>query len=312
MKIETDAYHNHLTMQKHFTCQDGKSDKFWSISTNGGSFTVRYGKTGTDGQEKTKAFGSAELCEQEAGKLVAEKLKKGYVAEDPEGDGREAGNPAAGADGEPDEFFEKYGKRPPVALKKLLGFESEVGNDFSNGFRLEFRDKSSLKSWFPEENFPDSFIEFAVANGSGSTYAFWLVDEDLEKCPIAAFGDEGGIHIVAENMLQLIHLLTYDAEISISHNEAHYCRFEDEDFERPDRPEFLKWAKAYFGVDPIETGGEAGETIRAAKEKFGKKFGKFLEKYQSNTEDTSRDQALLDSIYYHKDNVDAAKLLLKN
>jgi predicted DNA-binding WGR domain protein len=76
-------------MQKHFTCQDGKSDKFWSISTNGGSFTVRYGKTGTDGQEKTKAFGSAELCEKEAEKLVAEKLKKGYVAEDREGAGED-------------------------------------------------------------------------------------------------------------------------------------------------------------------------------------------------------------------------------
>jgi bifunctional non-homologous end joining protein LigD len=35
-------------MQKHFACQDGKSNKFWNISTDGNSFTVRYGKTGTD------------------------------------------------------------------------------------------------------------------------------------------------------------------------------------------------------------------------------------------------------------------------
>jgi predicted DNA-binding WGR domain protein len=297
-------HHNHLTMQKSFTYEDGKSDKFWNISTDGNSFTVRYGKNGTDGQEKTKTFGSAELCKKEAGKLVAEKLKKGYVPEDREGDAREAGNPAAGADGEPDEFFEKYGKRPPVALKKLLGFESEVGDNFSNGFRLEFRDKSSLKTWFQEENFPDSFIEFAVANGSGSTYAFWLVDEDLEKCPIAAFGDEGGIHIVAENMLQLIRLLTYDAEISIGHDEAYYCRFEDGDFERPDRPEFLKWAKANIGVDPIGTYEEAREIIRAAKGKFGKKFDKFLGKYQSDTRNESKNRKLLD--------VNKVKLLLKN
>jgi predicted DNA-binding WGR domain protein len=88
-------------MQKHFFYEDGKSRKFWSISTNGSSFTVRYGKTGTGGQEKTKAFGSAELCEQEAGKLVAEKLKKGYVLpgiqpSDLEALAREAGSTTSG------------------------------------------------------------------------------------------------------------------------------------------------------------------------------------------------------------------------
>ena len=47
---------------------DGKSDKFWQIEVTGDSFTVTYGKIGTDGQSKTKTFGSADEAEKEAEK----------------------------------------------------------------------------------------------------------------------------------------------------------------------------------------------------------------------------------------------------
>jgi hypothetical protein len=131
-----------------------------------------------------------------------------------------APEPAAGESDAPDEFFAKYGKRPPVALKKLLDFESEFGNDYAEGFELEFGDKPSSGSWSSEKGFSDSFVGFATADGSGSFYAFWIVDEDLEKCPIVAFGNEGEAHVVAENMLQLIRLLTCDTEISIDLDET--------------------------------------------------------------------------------------------
>jgi predicted DNA-binding WGR domain protein len=66
-------------MNTYLEYQDEKSDKFWQIETRGKSFTVNFGKRGTKGQMQTKEFGSAEDCLKEAGKLVAEKLKKGYT-----------------------------------------------------------------------------------------------------------------------------------------------------------------------------------------------------------------------------------------
>src|SRR5689334_11899681 len=65
-------------MKKHLTYQDDTSDKFWKIETDGTSFKVTYGKTGSAGVTQIKEFPSAEKCEIEASKLIAEKLKKGY------------------------------------------------------------------------------------------------------------------------------------------------------------------------------------------------------------------------------------------
>lgn len=65
-------------MFRHLKLIDGSSDKFWQIETKGNSHTVTYGRNGTDGQSKTKAFDSDETCLKDAEKLIAEKIKKGY------------------------------------------------------------------------------------------------------------------------------------------------------------------------------------------------------------------------------------------
>ncbi|MDI7173764.1 WGR domain-containing protein [Leptospira santarosai] len=66
-------------MKHHLTFKDDKSDKFWNIEVSENSFTVTYGKTGTSGQTQTKSFDDEKKCLKEAEKLLAEKLKKGYV-----------------------------------------------------------------------------------------------------------------------------------------------------------------------------------------------------------------------------------------
>nr|WP_244894529.1 WGR domain-containing protein [Leptospira alexanderi] len=66
-------------MKHQLTFQDNKSDKFWTIETSGNSLTVTYGKSGTSGQTQTKTFDSESKRIQEASKLLAEKLKKGYI-----------------------------------------------------------------------------------------------------------------------------------------------------------------------------------------------------------------------------------------
>ncbi len=66
-------------MKRNLVYQDGTSNKFWNIATDGKSFTVTFGRIGTEGQTQTKKLASEAACEKAAGALVAEKLKKGYV-----------------------------------------------------------------------------------------------------------------------------------------------------------------------------------------------------------------------------------------
>jgi uncharacterized protein (TIGR02996 family) len=68
---------------------EGTSNKFWEIELEGSSFTTRYGRIGTDGQETTKDFKSPAEAKKAYDKLIAEKEKKGYelVEGDDDGDG---------------------------------------------------------------------------------------------------------------------------------------------------------------------------------------------------------------------------------
>lgn len=70
-------------MKRNFVYQDGQSHKFWNIEINGQEYTVNYGKAGTQGQTQTKAFKSEAECQKAADKLIAEKVKKGYLEETP-------------------------------------------------------------------------------------------------------------------------------------------------------------------------------------------------------------------------------------
>ena len=65
-------------MKKHLEYKDEKSHKFWQIEVVENAFTVTYGKVGTNGQSKTKEFDNAEKANQEAEKVIKQKLKKGY------------------------------------------------------------------------------------------------------------------------------------------------------------------------------------------------------------------------------------------
>jgi predicted DNA-binding WGR domain protein len=64
---------------RYFEFVEGSSSKFWEITLDGTSFTTRYGKIGTDGQNSLKEYDSPAKAKAEYDKLVAEKVKKGYL-----------------------------------------------------------------------------------------------------------------------------------------------------------------------------------------------------------------------------------------
>jgi superfamily I DNA and/or RNA helicase/predicted DNA-binding WGR domain protein len=64
---------------RRFEFVGGSSQKFWEISLTENSFTVRFGRIGTEGQSQTKSFADSAKAKVEAEKLIAEKIKKGYA-----------------------------------------------------------------------------------------------------------------------------------------------------------------------------------------------------------------------------------------
>ncbi|MFO7567893.1 MAG: WGR domain-containing protein [Enhygromyxa sp.] len=59
--------------------KDSRSYKFWEIQVEGNSYTVRYGKVGTDGVTQTKSFATPEKAAADAEKKLQSKVRKGYA-----------------------------------------------------------------------------------------------------------------------------------------------------------------------------------------------------------------------------------------
>lgn len=64
---------------RRFEYVEGTSSKFWSAEVDGETFVVVYGRIGTPGTRKEKAFSSVDEAQRECDKKVAEKLREGYV-----------------------------------------------------------------------------------------------------------------------------------------------------------------------------------------------------------------------------------------
>jgi predicted DNA-binding WGR domain protein len=64
---------------RKFLFQQGASNKFWHIGSNGLEMIVEYGRVGTRGQRLAKAFETEVRVNVEMTKLINEKVKKGYL-----------------------------------------------------------------------------------------------------------------------------------------------------------------------------------------------------------------------------------------
>ncbi len=112
--------------------KEGSSSKFWEIEMSGTEVTTRWGKIGTDGQEKTKDFGTEEKAQKEHDKLVAEKTKKGYAL-------------GGGGNGAPAPKAKKKEAAPKKkAAPAPVNGDLSVGEDWQ---RYEFVEGGSKKFW---------------------------------------------------------------------------------------------------------------------------------------------------------------------
>jgi DNA ligase-1 len=65
--------------KRYFEFIEGASSKFWEVSVNGNEMTTRWGRIGSAGQSKAKAFKDEATARAQAEKLIDEKTADGYV-----------------------------------------------------------------------------------------------------------------------------------------------------------------------------------------------------------------------------------------
>lgn len=175
------------------------------------------------------------------------------------------------------EFQQNFGTRyPPKEFVYLHAFQKEMP-EYAQGFYLLVDNKSGLKSWSEDTAFLDPLMPFAQANGSGSFYALWDegTGKELNEMPVIVFGDEGGIHVVAENILQLMRLLTYDTEIYVDHTSTYFYKDgEEEESEYGDS--YRAWLKEHFRQDPID---DPARIIETAQKKYKSSFDNWIKPF---------------------------------
>ena len=66
-------------MKRRFEFVRGTSSKFWDVSVANCTVTICFGRIGTAGQSQTKDFASPAAAQQHADKMIAEKIRKGYL-----------------------------------------------------------------------------------------------------------------------------------------------------------------------------------------------------------------------------------------
>jgi predicted DNA-binding WGR domain protein len=81
---------------RRFEFVEGTSAKFWSADVEGNNFIIVFGRLGTPGQRKEKAFPTEDAAKRELEKKIAEKLREGYSEVSAAG---AAAAPPAGAKG---------------------------------------------------------------------------------------------------------------------------------------------------------------------------------------------------------------------
>jgi predicted DNA-binding WGR domain protein len=133
--------------------QEGSSNKFWEITLEGTSFTTTYGRIGTDGQSSLKEYDSEDKAKKEYDKLVAEKVKKGYLlvgggggAPAPAPTATKAAKAAPAPKAKSAAVFDDEGDdeetAPPPKAKPAASKSGDAGARY-----FEFVDGSSSKFW---------------------------------------------------------------------------------------------------------------------------------------------------------------------
>lgn len=170
-----------------------------------------------------------------------------------------------------------YSPIPELNLLKALGARLK-GDYYARGFELfvDYGNTRSLEHGLSTDpEFLGRLVPFAYANGSGSVYALWRLDErtDLATLPVVVFGDEGGLHVVARDLREFFQLLGYDCEISVHWDDAYYYRDDEECEPSVGHDEYVAWLDQHFALRPTT---DPDVIVAAAREELGPRFATWV------------------------------------
>lgn len=148
-----------MANKRYFEFVGGGSKKFWEITRKAASVTVRFGRIGSDGQEKTKFFRSGEDAKDEYDKLIKEKLGKGYA--DPTADVSDSDHVPDHPDDDVQEEPEFRVKRLPARRGKTLGwgaFGAQFGYKMKR--KLAAKWERAMEKATGLKRLPPSYLEY--------------------------------------------------------------------------------------------------------------------------------------------------------
>ena len=176
------------------TFKEGSSDKFWEIQVDGNTHTVTFGRSGTDGQSKTKRFGSPADATKDAEKLIAEKRKKGYQP------ASSATKPAA-TKPRAARIVTKVGKVPVPPL--LQEFQTFFAAQPADSLAIEGLTFEAVPASYDRKIAAKlekvGFVFFEL--GEGSMIVVLQVDG---RTPVALLDSEGGERLLASSIEELL------------------------------------------------------------------------------------------------------------
>lgn len=187
-------------------------------------------------------------------------------------------------------YAKNFGKLGlPDVLAKLVEFQNDVGAEmFAEGFALQIDDKGLFKGFCApsgkpiaskakEKGFLEALSPIAAATGTGSVYAIWNDgrSKKVEDMPVVVFGDEGGVHVVAENLKDLLAIVAADVEPMIDWDEVSYFKTPDHE-PSPEIGAYRKWLADNLGVKPA---AKPDAVVKKAQARLGAAFTKWMQSF---------------------------------
>jgi len=157
----------------------------------------------------------------------------------------------------------------------------ELEGQYSDGFSLITNSDFRWTIWSSAVGSSKSLIPFAQADSSGSIYAFWCQGEctDLSEAPIVVFGGEGHYHVVANDLLELLQLLSFDVEPIVDDDGIYFYKDEENHEPSPYNRKYKKWLREHFQLSIISSNFGAEMLVEAAQKRHQHTFLIWIEHF---------------------------------
>ena len=171
----------------------------------------------------------------------------------------------------------------PDAFARLVEFQNSQAAPFCRGFSLAIDDRKKLLPISEKREFLDALCPLGPANSAGALYALWAREgeKQLDHSPVLTFGDEGSVHVVAEDVPQLLRILTFDAEPMIDADSVLFMK-DDSEPQSPGAMAYALWFEKHVHHKPAKDSAEVELIVRSAQSLLEKPLQSWLKHFKAH------------------------------